>query len=41
MTKILYTILIGYSKYGTIDRLYRGITDIIKVKKIIKEHTDK
>ena len=27
----------GYSKYGTLDRLYRGIIDIIKVKKIIKE----
>ena len=26
----------GYSKYGTIDRLYRGIFDIIKVKKIIQ-----
>ena len=27
----------GYSKYGTLDRLYRGIIDIIRVKKIIKE----
>ena len=27
----------GYSKYRTLDRLYRGIIDIIKVKKIIKE----
>ncbi len=26
----------GSSKYGTIDRLFRGIKDIIKVKKIIK-----
>ena len=28
----------GISKYGTFDRLYRGIIDIIKVKKIIKEN---
>ena len=28
----------GNSKYGTIDRLYRGIIDIIKVKKIIKKN---
>lgn len=28
----------GNSKYGTIDRLYRGIIDIIKVKKIIKNN---
>ena len=27
----------GYSKYRTLERLYRGIIDIIKVKKIIKE----
>ena len=26
----------GYSKYGTFDRLFRGIIDIIKVRKIIK-----
>jgi len=26
----------GYSKYGTINRLYKGIIDIYKVKKIIK-----
>jgi len=31
----------GYSKYRTLDRLYRGIIDIIKVKKIIKEREDK
>lgn len=28
----------GYSKYGTIDRLYRGIIDIIRVRSIIKKH---
>jgi dolichol-phosphate mannosyltransferase len=28
----------GFSKYGTFDRLYRGVIDIIKVKKIIKNH---
>ena len=28
----------GYSKYGTIDRLYRGIIDIIRVRRIIKKH---
>ncbi len=27
----------GISKYGTFDRLYRGIIDILKVRKIIKE----
>ena len=27
----------GISNYGTFDRLYRGIIDIIKVRKIIKE----
>ncbi len=27
----------GVSKYGTFDRLYKGIIDLIKVKKIIKE----
>ena len=27
--------LIGFSKYGTIDRLFVGIRDIIKVRKII------
>ena len=26
----------GKSNYGTFDRLYRGIIDIIKVKKILK-----
>ena len=29
----------GKSKYGTIDRLFRGIRDIIKVKKIINQQT--
>ena len=28
----------GASKYGTIDRLYKGIIDIIRVKKIIKDY---
>ena len=28
----------GVSKYGTIDRLYKGIIDIIKVRKIIKNY---
>ena len=28
----------GYSKYGTIDRLFKGITDMIRVKKIIKHN---
>lgn len=28
----------GYSKYGTIDRLIKGIRDIIKVMKIIKKN---
>ena len=28
----------GISKYGTIDRLFRGIRDIIKVKRIIKSY---
>ncbi len=28
----------GYSKYGTIDRMIKGIRDIIKVMKIIKNH---
>ena len=27
----------GYSKYGTFDRLFRGVRDIIKVAKIIKK----
>ena len=27
----------GYSKYGTIDRLFIGIRDLIKVAKIVKE----
>ncbi len=31
----------GYSKYKTLDRLYRGIIDIIRVKKIIREHKNK
>jgi dolichol-phosphate mannosyltransferase len=31
----------GISKYGTIDRLYKGIIDIIKVRKIIKDYTSK
>ena len=31
----------GYSKYRTLDRLYRGIIDIIKVKKIIKDRENK
>ena len=31
----------GKSKYGTIDRLYRGVKDIIKVKKIIKNNKNK
>ena len=31
----------GYSKYKIVDRLYRGIIDIIKVKKIIKERENK
>ena len=31
----------GYSKYKTVDRLYRGIIDIIKVRKIIKEQKNK
>lgn len=31
----------GKSKYGTIDRLYKGIIDIIKVRKIIKDYTSK
>ena len=31
----------GYSKYKIVDRLYRGIIDIIKVKKIIREHKNK
>jgi len=31
----------GKSKYGTFDRLYRGIFDIIKVKKIIKRNLKK
>jgi len=29
--------LCGFSKYGTLDRLFKGIRDIIKVKKIIVE----
>ena len=28
----------GNSKYGTIDRLFRGINDLFKVKKIIKNY---
>ncbi len=31
----------GKSNYGTIDRLYRGIIDIIKVRKIIKKNISK
>ncbi len=31
----------GYSKYRTLDRLYRGIIDIVKVKRIIKERENK
>lgn len=31
----------GVSKYGTIDRLYRGVIDIIKVRKIIKNYNSK
>ena len=31
----------GYSKYKIVDRLYRGIIDIIKVKKIIKEQKNR
>ena len=31
----------GYSKYGTFDRLFVGIKDIIKVKKIIRDHRKK
>ena len=31
----------GKSKYGTLDRLYRGIIDIIKVKKILKHKSKK
>ena len=30
----------GLSKYGTIDRLFKGIIDIIKVKKILKMKND-
>ena len=31
----------GKSKYGTFDRLYRGILDIMKVKKIIRKNLKK
>ena len=31
----------GCSKYRTLDRLYRGIIDIVKVKRIIKERENK
>ena len=31
----------GSSNYGTLDRLFRGIIDIIKVKNIIKKHNEK
>ena len=31
----------GYSKYKIVDRLYRGIIDIIRVKKIIRENKNK
>jgi dolichol-phosphate mannosyltransferase len=31
----------GHSKYGTIDRLFRGINDLFKVKKIIKNYNIK
>ena len=31
----------GCSKYRTLDRLYRGIIDIVKVKRIIKEQENK
>ena len=30
----------GLSKYGTTDRLFKGIIDIIKVKKILKMKND-
>lgn len=31
----------GYSKYGTFGRLYKGIIDIIKVRKIIRNYKSK
>ena len=31
----------GYSKYKIVDRLYRGIIDIIRVKKIIRKNKNK
>ena len=31
----------GLSKYGTLDRLIKGVKDIIKVKKIIIKHNNK
>ena len=31
----------GISKYGTFDRLYKGILDIIRVKKIIRNNIKK
>ena len=31
----------GYSKYGTFDRMYRGIIDIIHVKRIILKRNQK
>ena len=31
----------GISKYGTFDRLYKGILDVIRVKKIIKNNKTK
>ena len=31
----------GISKYGTFDRLYKGILDIIRVKKIIRNNKTK
>ena len=30
----------GVSKYGTLDRLFKGIIDIIRVKKIIKKYKE-
>ena len=31
----------GSSNYGTLDRLFRGIIDIIKVRKIIRDYKSK
>ena len=30
----------GFSKYGTIKRLFKGLRDMIKVKKILKNISD-